>query len=336
MRKAALLRAAIFLAVGLALLGASNYIDELRVYQGAQIGVYIVAISSIILLTGFSGQISLGHGALMAIGGYAAVLSFNYWHLPLILAFTVGAIVGALSGLILGVAAARLSGPYLAGTTLALAVGIPSLANQFKILGGEQGLSFDVGEAPQWIRGIVGEDFSQYKWFFWISLTLALVSMWLLQNLLRSRYGRTWRAIRINRIASELIGINAARKQILAFTISAAIAGLSGSMLVMTISTVSPSAFPLALSFSLLTGAVISGIATLPGVVLGSFTLVVIPEIADAITSRTTFSEAVVANLPGFIISGLLVLTVLFAPNGPLDKPHKKGHRDRDKSGQNS
>ena len=322
----------LFIFIGIAGLVASNFVDELRVYQGAQIATYIVAISSLILLTGYSGQVSLGHGAFLAIGGYAAAVAKNNFHLPTPVTFLVAAVFAAIAGAILGVAAARLSGPYLAGTTLALALGIPSIANQFSILGGEQGLLYDVGLPPKFL----GDNFTQYKWFFWISLTLALVSMWLLQNLLRSRYGRTWRAIRINRIASELIGINAARKQILAFTISAAIAGLSGSVLVMTISTVSPSAFPLALSFSLLTGAVISGIATLPGVVLGSFTLVVIPEIADAITSRTTFSEAVVANLPGFIISGLLVLTVLFAPNGPLDKPHKKGHRDRDKSGQNS
>lgn len=312
-------RALLFLLIGASLIFASNFVDELRVYQGAQIATYVVAISSIILLTGYSGQVSLGQGAFLAIGAYGAAVFRNTYHFPIAATFFVAIICAAIAGAILGIAAARLTGPYLAGTTLALALGIPSIANQFKIFGGEQGLLFDVGFAPKFL----GESFTQYKWFFWIALSLALISTWILQNLLRSRYGRTWRAIRINRTAAQLQGINAPRKQVLAFTLSAAVAGLAGAMLAMTISTVSPSAFPLTLSFSILTGAVISGIATLPGVVIGAFTLVVVPELVDALTSRAALSEGVSANLPGFVISALLVLTILFAPNGPIENSHR-------------
>ena len=282
-----------------------------------------VAISSIILLTGYSGQVSLGQGAFLAIGAYGAAVFRNTYHFPIAATFLVAIICAAIAGAFLGIAAARLTGPYLAGTTLALALGIPSIANQFKILGGEQGLLFDVGFAPKFL----GESFTQYKWFFWIALSLALISTWIMQNLLRSRYGRTWRAIRINRTAAQLQGINAPRKQVLAFTFSAAVAGLAGAMLAMTISTVSPSAFPLTLSFSILTGAVISGIATLPGVVIGAFTLVVVPELVDALTSKAALSEGVSANLPGFVISALLVLTILFAPNGPIENSDRKSTR---------
>lgn len=312
-------RALLFLLIGATLIFASNFVDELRVYQGAQIATYVVAISSIILLTGYSGQVSLGQGAFLAIGAYSAAVFRNTYHFPIAATFLVAIICAAIAGAILGIAAARLTGPYLAGTTLALALGIPSIANQFKIFGGEQGLLFDVGFAPKFL----GESFTQYKWFFWIALSLALISTWILQNLLRSRYGRTWRAIRINRTAAQLQGINAPRKQVLAFTFSAAVAGLAGAMLAMTISTVSPSAFPLTLSFSILTGAVISGIATLPGVVIGAFTLVVVPELVDALTSKAALSEGVSANLPGFVISALLVLTILFAPNGPIENSHR-------------
>ena len=312
-------RTLLFILIGVALIIASNFVDELRVYQGAQIATYVVAISSIILLTGYSGQVSLGQGAFLAIGAYGAAVFRNTYHFPIAATFLVAIICAAIAGAILGIAAARLTGPYLAGTTLALALGIPSIANQFKILGGEQGLLFDVGFAPKFL----GESFTQYKWFFWIALSLALISTWIMQNLLRSRYGRTWRAIRINRTAAQLQGINAPRKQVLAFTFSAAVAGLAGAMLAMTISTVSPSAFPLTLSFSILTGAVISGIATLPGVVIGAFTLVVVPELVDALTSKAALSEGVSANLPGFVISALLVLTILFAPNGPIENSHR-------------
>jgi branched-chain amino acid transport system permease protein len=306
----------LFILGGVVLYFLSGWVDELRVYQGASIAVYVIAISSIILLTGYSGQVSLGHGALMALGAYgAAVLRIEY-NLPILLCFVVAVLAAAIGGALLGAAAARLSGPYLAGTTLALAIGLPSLANQFSVLGGEQGLVFDVGFPPI----SLGEDFTQYRWFFWIAALAALISTWTVRNILNSRYGRSWRAGRGHEVAAQLAGINTARSKVLAFTISAGIAGLAGALLAMTIGTVSPSAFPLALSFAVLTGAVLAGITTLGGVLLGAFVLVVIPEIADVIAHRLGSSESVTVNLPGLIVSGLLILTVLFVPNGPVEQ----------------
>ena len=306
----------LFVIFGFFLFLLSNRVDELRVYQGASVAVFVVAISSIILLTGYSGQVSLGHGALLAIGAYSAAIARNEFDVPIILTFCIAVITTAIAGALLGAAAARLSGPYLAGTTLALAVGLPSLANQFSFLGGEQGLLFDVGNPPL----SLGEDFTQYKWLFWIAALAALISMWLVNNILHSRYGRTWRASRSNEVAAQLSGINTARSKVLAFSISAGIAGLAGALLSMTIGTVSPSAFPLALSFSLLTGAVLSGLTTLSGVMIGALALVVIPEIADVVAHRIGSSENVTTNLPGFIVSTLLILTVLFVPNGPVEQ----------------
>jgi branched-chain amino acid transport system permease protein len=306
----------LFILSGVVLYFLSGVVDELRVYQGASIAVYVIAISSIILLTGYSGQVSLGHGALMALGAYAAAVLRIEYNLPIILCFVVAVIAAAIGGALLGAAAARLTGPYLAGTTLALAIGLPSLANQFTVLGGEQGLIFDVGFPPL----SLGEDFTQYKWFFWIAALAALISMWAVRNILGSRYGRSWRAGRGHEVAAQLAGINTARSKVLAFTISAGIAGLAGALLAMTIGTVSPSAFPLSLSFALLTGAVLSGITTLGGVIVGAFVLVIIPEIADVIAHRLGTSESVTTNLPGLIVSGLLILTVLFVPNGPVEQ----------------
>ena len=305
----------LFIVFGFILFLLSNRVDELRVYQGASIAIFVIAIASIILLTGYSGQISLGHGALMAIGAYSATLARNELHLPIVLSFFVAVLVAAIGGALLGAAAARLTGPYLAGTTLALAIGLPSLANQFSILGGEQGLLFDVGYPPI----SLGESFTQYKWYFWIAGLSALISMWLLSNILRSRYGRNWRAGRSNEVAAQLSGIHTGRSKILAFTISAGIAGLAGALLSMTIGTVSPSAFPLALSFSLLTGAVLSGVTTLSGVMIGAVTLVAIPEITDVVANRIGSSENITTNLPGFMVSTLLIIAVLFVPNGPVE-----------------
>ena len=309
-------RLLLFLFLGELLFLASNRVDELRVYQGATLAMYVVAISSLILLTGYSGQVSLGHGALLAIGGYAAALARIHFSAPIWLCFVIAIIVAALAGAVLGTAAARLSGPYLAGTTLALAVGLPSIANQFGFLGGEQGLLFDVGMPP----ARLGSTFSPYKWYFWIAGVAALISIWSLQNILRSRFGRTWRAVRDNEVAAELAGIHVGKAKTLAFTVSAGLAGLAGALLAMTISTVSPSAFPLALSFSLLTGAVLSGVTTLPGVMIGAVTLVAMPEIADAISRRFASADNVTTNLPGLLVSALLVLVVLLVPNGPVEQ----------------
>jgi branched-chain amino acid transport system permease protein len=305
-----------FFAIGLLLFLVSNRIDEFRAYDAATVSIYVIAIASLILLTGFSGQVSLGHGALMAIGAYCAAVARNELNVPIVLCFILAVLGAAIGGLLLGAAAARLSGPYLAGTTLALAIGLPSLANQFKFLGGEQGLIFSVGYPPL----SFGEEFTQYKWFFWIAGLAALLSMWVIKNILGSRYGRTWRAIRGNEVAAELSGINISRSKILAFTISAGIAGLAGALLSMTIGTVSPSAFPLALSFSLLTGAVLSGLTTLGGAMIGAVVLVAIPEIADVVAEGIGSSEGVTTNLPGFLVSALLILTVLFVPNGPVEQ----------------
>ncbi len=313
-----------FIFLGWLLLLIGDRVDELRVYQGALIAIYTLAIGSVILLTGYSGQLSIGHGAFMAVGAYAAALTQIYFSPPIIITFLAAVIITAIFGALLGGGAARLSGPYLAGTTLALALGLPTLANQFEFLGGETGLSFDVGFPPE----RYGFDFTLYKWFFWIAALATLIMFWVMQNILKSRYGRAWKAGRSNQAAAELLGIHVGRRKVLAFTVSAGVAGLAGALLGM-ISIVSPSAFPLSLSFAIITGAVLAGLTSLAGSILGGLTLVIIPEIAEAISKNVSESEAVSANVPGLITGVLLILTVLFAPNGPAEQWHH--HKEKKK-----
>jgi branched-chain amino acid transport system permease protein len=303
----------LFILGGWLLLLLSNQVDEFSLYQGAFVATYAVGIASIILLTGYSGQLSLGHGALMAVGAYAGALTINslQWH-PVV-ALIMATLIAGLFGLLLGSAVARFSGPYLAGTTLALAISLPSLANQFPILGGQQGLLFDVGATP----ARFGEDFSPYKWFFWICALAALIIIWFVANIAASRFGRTFRAMRDNPIAAQLCGVNVAHQKVIAFAISSGVAGLSGGLLVMLITGVSPSAFPLSLSLLLLSGAVVTGLYNLKGVILGGLVLVVIPEIAESLVTRIGGSENLAISLPGFLVSALLILAVMFTPNGP-------------------
>jgi branched-chain amino acid transport system permease protein len=256
------------------------------------------------------------------VGAYVAALTTNNLGLPPAVALVLATFIAGIFGLVLGFAVARLSGPYLAGTTLALAVSLPTIANQFEILGGEQGVAFDIGLPP----ARLGEEFSQYKWYFWICALAALIVIWFISNILASKYGRIFRALRDNPVAASLAGINAGRLKVMAFALSAGVAGLAGGLLVMLISGVSPSAFPLSLSFSLLTGAVVTGVYNLKGVMLGALVLVAIPEIAESVVSRIGGSEGFTVALPGFLVSALLILAVVFAPNGPGHLLHKKKH----------
>jgi branched-chain amino acid transport system permease protein len=316
-------RTLLFIAFGWLLLILGDRVGDLKLYQGSFVATYALAITSIILLTGYSGQLSLGQSALMAVGAYAGALTIFNAGLHPVFGLFMAALVAGVFGLILGLIAARLSGPYLAGTTLALAISLPTLANQFPILGAEEGIVFDVGLPP----ARFGEDFSQYKWFFWISALASLIMVWFIANLLSTKYGRTFRALRDNPIAAELSGINVGRLKVIAFAISSGVAGLSGGLLVMLISGVSPSAFPLSLSFALLGGAVVTGLYNLKGVILGGLVLVAIPEIADSLVSRIGGSEGFITTLPGFLVSALLILAVVFTPNGPghlIKRHHKK------------
>lgn len=328
------LRTAMWLVVvGWLLLILGDRVSEFRVYQGASVATYLVAIVSIVLLTGYSGQVSLGHGALLAVGGYAAALVMANLHWPFWIAFVVAVLAAALVGAVLGIAAARLSGPYLAGTTLAFAVGLPSLANQFSFLGGEQGLTFDIGQAP----GRFGANFSPYKWLFWIASLFALIAVFAAVNLLRSRYGRIWRAVRSNEAAAALAGVNVARSKVLAFTLSAGFAGLAGALLCATVSLVTPGGFALSLSFAILTGAVIGGVRSIFGAVIGALTLVILPMVADALSQGA--SDAVATNLPAVLTGLLLIATIVISP-GELprwwstsedgsDYPDKLGHKSQ-------
>lgn len=154
-------RLLLFVLFGWILLIASDRVGDLELYQASFVATYALAITSIILLTGYSGQLSLGQSALMAVGAYAGALSIFNAGLHPALGLFISALVAGVFGLLLGLIVARLSGPYLAGTTLALAISLPTLANQFPILGAEEGIVFDVGPSP--VR--FGEEFSQYKWF---------------------------------------------------------------------------------------------------------------------------------------------------------------------------
>ena len=158
---------------------------------------------------------------------------------------------------------------------------------------------------------VLGEEFTQYKWFFWIATFIALIALFITSNILQSRYGRTWRAIRSNSLAAELSGVHSGRMKILAFTISSALAGLAGAVMAMTISLVAPGAYTLSLSFALVTGAVLAGVSSLPGVVFGALILVAIPEVADVLANRLGGDENLNNYLPGLMMIMMMKVIIM-------------------------
>jgi len=299
-------------AAGAVIWAASVQLNAFRDFQMAQIAVYVVAIAGLSVLIGLSGQISIGHGAFMAVGAYTTALLMTHLNWPLWAVFPASAVVAAAGGAVVGLAAARLHGPYLAGATLMLAVALPSLANRFAgVFGGDQGLSVNV-TAP----ASLGATFPQTRWLAWVCALAALATLVLLANLARSRIGRSWRAIRDDPVAAALAGLNVAWLRVLAFIVSAACAGLAGAMLAVTTSLVSPGSFTLSLSIALLAGAVLGGLGTLTGALWGGLVIVLVPTYVTDVAASHGLSGGVAANIPIAAYGAVLIVVMLVFPDG--------------------
>ncbi|HEU0103588.1 MAG TPA: branched-chain amino acid ABC transporter permease [Mycobacteriales bacterium] len=297
-------------------------VDEFRATQLASLAYYIPAVAGLTVLTGINGQVSLGHGALMAVGAYTTgVLLIRQPDLPYLLIVAIAIIVTALVGALVGVAAARLHGPYLAGATLALAVGLPGLAITFEdLLGGEPGLRIPSPTVPPWVQdlygNITGDRLTPRVYLAYLGGALALTTLFILSNLVRSRYGRMWRAVRDDEVAAELAGIDLGRARVLAFVVSAACAGLAGALLAVVSRIAAPTGFTVVLSLSLLVAIVIGGLGSLVGAIIGSAMLVYLAPFSIARGRDLGLSDVEAANLAPLIYGVVLIVVMLVAPRG--------------------
>jgi branched-chain amino acid transport system permease protein len=290
-------------------------VEPYRDLQIATIAYTAIAAAGLTVLTGSSGQISLGQGAFMAVGAYTVALLLIHREWPLGLVLVACVLVTAAVGGLVGAAAARLRGPYLAGATLAFAVGLPALADYRGLrqtLGGGNGLSVPTKPPP--LR--LGETFPLERWQAWICGLCLVVTLFVLANLQASRFGRHLRAVRDDEVAAALSGVDVARTQVLAFVVSAACAGLAGGLLAFVNSLAAPGAFPLALSLSLLTVVVIGGLGSLAGAVYGSILLVLLPTWSADLAQKLDLSRNVYANLPLALYGVVLVAVILGFPQG--------------------
>jgi branched-chain amino acid transport system permease protein len=302
-----LLALAVVVALSLALGGYRNL-------QLSQVAYLVCAAAGLSVLTGISGQISLGQGAFMAVGAYTTALLFLHASLPLPVVLLVATVVSAVTGGLVGAAAARLRGPYLAGATLAFAIGLPSIVSYrhfIEELGGENGLAVITPAVPTWLGELTID-----RWSLWVATLAAVVTLVLLANLRGSRVGRSWAAVRDDEVAAELAGLSVARLQVVAFVISAASAGLGGALLAFVTGLAAPGAFTLALSLQLLAAVVLGGLGTLSGALYGSLLLVFLPTWSADAAIALNLSRDVYANLPIAIYGVVLVLVMALFPAG--------------------
>ncbi|HEY1597381.1 MAG TPA: branched-chain amino acid ABC transporter permease [Thermoleophilaceae bacterium] len=301
------------LAFGVLLYLLSESISSFNNLRLATIAYYFTALAGLTVLTGLNGQISLGHGALMAVGAYSTAILTSRTGFPLGAALLASAAITAVVGVAVGAAASRLRGPYLAGATLAFAIGLPGLADKYpSAFGGENGISV----APPTPPASLGLTFPLERWEAWIACLCALIVFVVLANLLRSRVGRAFRAVRDDEVAAQLSGLNVARTQVLAFVVSAACAGVAGGALVVVTQLAAPGAFQLSLSLALLTGIVLGGLGSLAGALWGAIALVYLPQWSDDLAHSISLSNNVQSNLPLALYGIVLIGVIVAAPQG--------------------
>ncbi len=264
----------------------------------AQVGIFFIAVLGLNILTGYTGQISIGHGAFMMIGGYTTAVMSRDHHTNLILTMVLAFALCFVVGVLLGLPALRLSGVYLALATFAFAVSVPQLPLEWStFLGGRDGVETSQTVTDRWLYGVS-----------WAASAILLVLAWLI---LRGRIGRAFRAVRDSEIAAVASGVELPVYKTLAFGISAAFAGVAGSLFVLaTNGFAEPSEFGILLSLELLIGVAVAGLGSLWGILVGAAFVGLLPNVSSSVP--------VIGSAHGqdVVFGAAVILVMLVLPGG--------------------
>jgi branched-chain amino acid transport system permease protein len=289
---------AVLIGVGLLL---PRVVGDFRLVQFATVGIYFIAILGLNFLTGYSGQICLGHGAFMAIGGYTSAILIVHHGWSDLATIPVAGLVAGVAGLLFGIPALRLSGLYLALATFSLAVSMPSIIKKWESeTGGSSGLLVNVFHTNRW-----------YYTVTWITAAILFVLGWLL---LETKFSRAWRAIRDSEVAAASMGIDLAVYKTLAFGISALYAGVAGALLVILSFGANPGSFPIQLSIYLVVGLAVSGLGgSLWGLLVGAAFVEYVQVWAPQLSTSP--------GVPTFVFGTALVVVMFLLPGGAAGLP---------------
>lgn len=284
-------------------IGFPFMVEGYLAFQATMVLSYAVALLGLNIVTGYTGQISLGHGAFYALGAYVAAIAMDRYGLSYWAAVPAAGAVCLLAGVLFGLPALKLDGLYLALATFALGVATPQLL-KYKHLeawtGGVQGLVLEKPDAP------FGLALSQDQWLYLFALAVTLVLFALALNLLRGGVGRALVAIRDHPLAAESMGIDSRRYKTGAFGLSAMYTGVGGALAAIAVQFVAPDSFTMFLSISLLVGMVVGGVGTVSGALYGALFIVFVPTAAEKITQ----------GAPWAVYGLVLILFVFVMPGG--------------------
>jgi branched-chain amino acid transport system permease protein len=302
--------------VAIFFVGLPSATTNYQTFQWAEVLIFAIAIMGLNILVGYSGQLSLGHGAFMALGAYTSAILVNRYHIDYLATIPIAGLVTGIVGFLFGVPALRLSALYLALATFALAVVTPSLIKRpAAFTKGTEGIVLLPPQPP------FGLQMTSEQWLYYLSLGITAVLFWLAWNLVRHRPGRALRAIRDREVAAASSGINIAGYKTLAFGISAFYAGTAGALYGIATGFVSPDTFPVALSILLLVGAVIGGLASIPGPLIGGVFAFFLPIVSQQWVPSQQWIPVQIASAiekagPAVSYGVLLILIMIFARNG--------------------
>jgi branched-chain amino acid transport system permease protein len=312
MSRATLRTLIVFVVISVIVFTLPAFVTDFRAQQFSYVGIYLVALIGLNILTGYTGQISLGHGAFMAIGGYTTAILMSDHGVKDIVTIPIAIVVTGIAGFLFGLPAARLSGLYLALATFAIAVAMPSVIKRFEgFTGGGSGINlFGTPELTASLTPVrlFGFELNFNNWLYYLAWSVAMVGYLIGWLILRGRTGRAFRAVRDSETAAVSSGVSLARTKALAFGISAAYAGAAGALFAIATTYVNPDTFPVALSIFLLVGVVVAGLGSLQGLIVGAIFIQFMPLWAQKISKSP--------GAPAVVYGAFLILVVLALPGG--------------------
>jgi branched-chain amino acid transport system permease protein len=295
-----------------------RFVTEFRTFNATMFAVWLLVVMSMNLLTGYSGQISLGHAAVVLVGAFTTAILSDRANIPMPLAIALaGLFTGLVGGVVIGIPAVRLSGPYLAIATFALVLSLPQI---LKLEGlnnwtnGALGIRIRDLQPPGFVDGYL----NKAEWLYYMTMVTAVFMTIVFWNLTHSRVGRAFTALRDSEIGAEQMGVNVPLYKALAFGLSSFYAGIAGGMFFMVQAFVGPESLGFFESILFLVAIVIGGLGTVLGSVFGALFLTFQAEAIDRLGN--VFSEA--RNLRGVIYGAALVTTMLLFPRGVAGAVH--------------
>ncbi len=283
------------------LVGLPLVVPGYLTFQLSGVMAYAVAAIGLNLITGYAGQISLGHNAFFALGAYTAALSVTYFNVHYVVSVLIAAVVTFVVGYLSGFPAQRLRGLYLALITLVLAVSVSPVIKHFKsITGGMAGLFVERPEAPAW-TGLTRD-----VWIYYVVLAFTVLCFYLARNFVAGSTGRALTAVRLAPLAASSMGVNVNGYKVLIFGLGSMLGGVGGALFNFSIGFIAPDSFNLLLSVSFLAAIVVGGLGTIWGALVAGLFLQFVPSYASDI------SEA----LAGAVYGGILIVCMFFMPRG--------------------